>query len=63
MYTVSDVYRGNFGNLNYVRYLRIQHEETGEERLIEPFELKRAERLQPGDNVDYEVRLTSLNQK
>ncbi len=61
MYTVSNIYRGQFGSLNYVRYLRIEHEETGEQRLIEPYEVRRAETLTEGDSIDYKVRLSSVS--
>ena len=56
---VTNIYRSTIGETDYVRLVRVQDEETGEERLLEPHELEDPESVEIGDDGAYKVSLTA----
>ena len=59
MNVVTDVFYSNAFDEERVKMVRVQHTDTGEERLMQPHELTDPEDVEVGDEEAYRVNLSS----
>ncbi len=59
MFSVTNVFTSQLGDLERTQYARVRNSETGEERLLERFELKEPDDVEVGDTEAYKVSLAS----
>ncbi len=60
-YAVTQTYFNRLKEDNKLVYARVKNTETGEESLLEPYQIPDANELEEGDTIDYEVNLSKNN--